>query len=171
MTATVPYGRELQRSYYDTAYRYLADEVLEQAMSHCELVLAVARVDAEIEHPTPYLDTVEAEWAACYDILARRQRNGYAISRHGKFPKETIDAIKQRVDLPAVIGQTVPLNRGKGCCPFHEDRDPSFIVKPDHYFCFGCRQYGDIIDWTQHVHQLTFVEAVHHLAKLTGTTL
>lgn len=43
--------REQRRAFYDTAYRYQSDALLEQAMQHCELVLAVARVDAEIEHP------------------------------------------------------------------------------------------------------------------------
>lgn len=79
-----------------------------------------------------------------------------------------------RVDLAAVIGQTVELkNNGawlKGLCPFHDEKTPSFAVsKRNNFFhCFGCGEHGNAIDWQMRHHGMTFLEAVKSLASTAG---
>jgi 5S rRNA maturation endonuclease (ribonuclease M5) len=62
-------------------------------------------------------------------------------------------AVKADVDLREVIGRTVKLqgrDPAKGCCPFHEERTPSFAVYKDHYHCYGsCQERGDLFDWLE----------------------
>lgn len=54
-----------------------------------------------------------------------------------------------------------------GCCPFHEEKTPSFTVfKDNHFHCFGCGEHGDVIDFVMKLNKLNFVEAVKYLLKL-----
>lgn len=59
------------------------------------------------------------------------------------------------------------------CCPFHDEKTPSFTVTPDRntYRCFGCGVKGDAIDWMRNRHHLSFPDAVIHLANLVGLAL
>lgn len=85
----------------------------------------------------------------------------------------SVDAAKarilQRINLPELIGEKVDLQLrgGKhvGCCPFHEERSPSFTVFPDHYYCFGCKVHGDAISFVREIQGLTFIEALRYLAE------
>jgi len=65
-----------------------------------------------------------------------------------------------------------PTGRGlTGCCPFHDDSTPSLSVAaiPDRFTCFGCGAHGDVIDFIQRLHGLSFVEAVRSLT--TGSPI
>lgn len=77
--------------------------------------------------------------------------------------------IKEVVSLEDLIGETVELRRAgrdvKGCCPFHEDASPSFIVSKDHYHCFGCNAHGDAIDWVMWRDNVEWDAAVRRLAR------
>lgn len=72
-----------------------------------------------------------------------------------------------RADLPAMVGQSVRLarvgKRYRGCCPFHEEKTPSFYLIPDpdrwRFHCWGCGAHGDAIDWLRLTRKLTFKEA------------
>ena len=79
-----------------------------------------------------------------------------------------IQRLRAAVDLPALIAADVPLKRnGKGmvaCCPFHDERTPSFHVYADHYHCFGCGAHGDVFDWLNHRRKMPLREAVAFLA-------
>lgn len=80
------------------------------------------------------------------------------------------DAIRHDHPLSAVIGETVTLkksgNNKVGCCPFHADKSPSFVVYTDNrYHCFGCGAHGDVIDYVSALKKVTLPEAI---ASLTG---
>lgn len=87
---------------------------------------------------------------------------------------QTIDEIKNRIDIVEVIGDFVSLKR-KGqnmwaCCPFHNEKSPSFSVSPakGFYKCFGCGKAGDTIDFVMEVEKLNYIESLKFLAKKYG---
>lgn len=88
------------------------------------------------------------------------------------LPAAFLDELKRRTDLRALVGRTVRLVRAgrdaKGCCPFHQEKTPSFHVFDDHYHCFGCGAHGSAIDWLIETQGLDFPEAVRALAAQAG---
>jgi DNA primase len=88
------------------------------------------------------------------------------------LPPNFLDELRARTPLPSVIGRKVKLTRNgrqwKGCCPFHNEKTPSFYVYDDHYHCFGCGQHGDAIGFTMQTEGLPFREAVERLAHEAG---
>ena len=90
------------------------------------------------------------------------------------IPSHTVDEIKNRVDIVEVVGDFVSLKR-KGqnmwaCCPFHNEKSPSFSVSPakGFYKCFGCGKAGDTIDFVMEVEKLDYIESLKFLAKKYG---
>ena len=94
-----------------------------------------------------------------------------------RFSEETIEQVRQAVDLVELIGGHVQLRKAgqtwKGLCPFHEERTPSFTVNPDRqaYHCFGCGAGGDAFRFVMEVDKLPFLDAVRALAERYGVTL
>lgn len=92
----------------------------------------------------------------------------------GRIPDSFIDGLLARVDIVELIGSRVPLKRkGKeytACCPFHDERTPSFYVSPvkAFYHCFGCGAHGTAIKFLMEYDRLEFVDAVEELAKRLG---
>lgn len=92
----------------------------------------------------------------------------------GKIPSVFIDQVLSRVDIVEVIDRRVPLKRkGKeyqACCPFHDEKTPSFTVSPakQFYHCFGCGEHGTAIGFLMRYANLGFVEAVEELAAGAG---
>lgn len=90
------------------------------------------------------------------------------------LPPEFLDELRARVGLAAVIGRRIKLTRAgremKGCCPFHNEKSPSFYVNEDKgfYHCFGCGAHGDAIGFTMAQDGLSFMEAVKALADEAG---
>ncbi|HEY8612988.1 MAG TPA: DNA primase [Roseomonas sp.] len=88
------------------------------------------------------------------------------------LPPNFLDELRARTPLPPLIGRKVKLTRNgrqwKGCCPFHNEKTPSFYVYDDHYHCFGCGQHGDAIGFTMQTEGLPFREAVERLAHEAG---
>jgi DNA primase len=96
----------------------------------------------------------------------------------GRIRDSDIESLKQRVNIADVVSDYVTLKRAgvdsmKGLCPFHDERTPSFHVRPNlgYYHCFGCGESGDVIRFVQEVDHLTFAEAVERLAQRTGMEL
>lgn len=92
--------------------------------------------------------------------------------------REDIDAVRDRARIEDVVGQEVTLKRAgvgslKGLCPFHDEKTPSFHVRPEigRWHCFGCGEGGDVIDFVERIHHLSFTEAVEHLAAQVGVQL
>lgn len=92
----------------------------------------------------------------------------------GRIPQYFIDQLIARVDIVEVIGTRVPLRKAgkefKACCPFHDEKTPSFNVVPDKqfYHCFGCGAHGTALGFLMEYDHLNFVEAVEELAARAG---
>jgi DNA primase len=96
----------------------------------------------------------------------------------GWIRDDDIAQIRDRVRIDEVVREYVSLrNAGggaqKGLCPFHDEKTPSFHVTParGRWYCFGCNQGGDVINFLQQIDHLTFTEAVERLADRAGITL
>jgi DNA primase len=92
----------------------------------------------------------------------------------GRIPQHFIDELIARTDIIEVIGSRVPLKRAgreyKACCPFHDEKSPSFTVSPDKqfYHCFGCGAHGTALGFVMEYDHASFVEAVEDLAARAG---
>ena len=92
----------------------------------------------------------------------------------GRIPQSFINDLLDRTDIVDVIDARVPLKKAgrsyKACCPFHEEKTPSFNVVPDKqfYHCFGCQVSGTALTFLMEYDRLDFVEAVETLAKMAG---
>ena len=92
----------------------------------------------------------------------------------GKIPAQFIDELLNRVDVVDVINRRVPLKKAgreyQACCPFHDEKTPSFTVSPQKqfYHCFGCGAHGSAIGFLMEYENLGFVEAVEELAESAG---
>ena len=85
--------------------------------------------------------------------------------------QESIDEVLNRADIVSLIGEYVPLtqkgNDWWGCCPFHNEKTPSFSVSPDKkfYYCFGCHAKGTAISFLMEMDKISYPEAIENLAK------
>ncbi|MEG2298447.1 MAG: CHC2 zinc finger domain-containing protein [Anaerovoracaceae bacterium] len=85
-----------------------------------------------------------------------------------------IDEIKSRCDIVEIIGSVVSLKKAgsnyKGCCPFHNEKTPSFVVSPNKqiFTCFGCNATGDVIEFVKRYYNLEFNEALEKLGSQCG---
>jgi DNA primase len=96
----------------------------------------------------------------------------------GLIKREDIDEVRQRTDIKEVVDGYVTLKGAglgsfKGLCPFHDERSPSFTVRPQvgRYHCFGCGEDGDAISFVQKLDHTSFHEAVEKLAARIGYEL
>lgn len=93
------------------------------------------------------------------------------------IPRDFIDDLLARTDIVELIDQRVPLKKtGKNlsaCCPFHNEKTPSFTVSHDKqfYHCFGCGAHGNAIDFVMAFDRMEFVDAMEHLAHAQGLTV
>ncbi|MCX5042695.1 DNA primase [Aldersonia sp. NBC_00410] len=93
----------------------------------------------------------------------------------GRIPDRDIAAIRERTNIEDIVGEYVSLRRAgadsmKGLCPFHDEKSPSFHVRPNHghFHCFGCGEGGDVYSFLQKIDHISFVEAVEQLADRLG---
>ncbi|MFA5250711.1 MAG: DNA primase [Parachlamydiales bacterium] len=93
------------------------------------------------------------------------------------FTKESLELLRQRIDLAEVVSGYVDLKRAgssyKGLCPFHEEKTPSFVIQSGdtHYHCFGCGAHGDAVEFLMVSQRFSFVEAIEALAEKFGVHL
>ncbi|ALH95398.1 DNA primase [Acinetobacter equi] len=93
------------------------------------------------------------------------------------IPQHTIDQILDRTDIVDLIGQRVKLKKSgrtySGCCPFHQEKSPSFHVYRDkqYYHCFGCQANGNAIRFLMDIDHRNFVEVMKDLSSQTGIEL
>jgi DNA primase len=96
----------------------------------------------------------------------------------GRISDRDIAAIREKAHIEDVVGDYVQLKRAgadslKGLCPFHDEKSPSFHVRPNHgqFHCFGCAEGGDVYAFIQKIEHVGFVEAVEMLADRVGHTI
>ncbi len=93
------------------------------------------------------------------------------------YPEELIEEVRSRNDIVAVVGSRVKLTRKGanyfGCCPFHNEKTPSFSVSPGKqmYYCFGCGAGGNVLTFLMNYENIGFQEALTELAGRAGITL
>ncbi len=92
----------------------------------------------------------------------------------GKIPRNFIDDLLNRTDIVDLIDSRVRLKKAgknyQACCPFHNEKSPSFSVSPEKqfYHCFGCGAHGNALSFLMEYDGLEFVDAVEDLASLFG---
>jgi len=92
----------------------------------------------------------------------------------GLIPQDFIDDLVARADIVEVVGRRVQLRKAgrefKACCPFHDEKTPSFTVSPvkGFYHCFGCGAHGTALGFLMEFDHMSFVEAVESLANSMG---
>src|ERR1700733_15137425 len=109
---------------------------------------------------------------------AQKSKPSSAVDRRrsmaGRIPQAFIDDVVARSDIVEIIGARVPLKKGgrefKACCPFHNEKSPSFWVSPDKqfYHCFGCGVHGTVIGFLMQYEKMEFFDAVADLAQRAG---
>jgi len=95
----------------------------------------------------------------------------------GQIPPQFIDDLLTRVDIVDIIDSRVPLKKAgrnlQACCPFHNEKTPSFTVSPEKqfYHCFGCGAHGTAIGFLMEYDQMSFPESIQELAEQVGMTV
>ncbi len=95
----------------------------------------------------------------------------------GLIPQSFIDELIARSDIVEVIGGRVGLKKAgreyQACCPFHDEKTPSFTVSPgkQFYHCFGCGAHGNVVGFVMEYDRLGFIDAVEELAQKAGLTV
>jgi len=89
----------------------------------------------------------------------------------GRLSDAWLDELRSRTSLEEIVSEYVPLKqKGKrfwGCCPFHNEKTPSFSVDSQSqlYYCFGCHKGGTVIHFVMEMERMEFIDAVKHLAQ------
>ena len=92
----------------------------------------------------------------------------------GLIPQDFIDDLIARADVVEIVGRRVQLKKAgrefKACCPFHDEKTPSFTVSPGKgfYHCFGCGAHGTAVGFLMEFDHMSFVEAIESLASSMG---
>ncbi len=126
------------------------------------------------------MSTLKSLWLTCftekllllpYSFLSKE---GAIFLMSGRIPQNFIDEVLDRLDIIDVVGSRIDLRKsGKNysaCCPFHDEKTPSFSVSPDKqfYYCFGCGAGGNAISFVIDFDKTTFPEAVENLSRSIG---
>ena len=95
-----------------------------------------------------------------------------------RYTADSKERVREAVDMVDLVGARTELRRSGadsyvGLCPFHEERTPSFGIRPSGkvYYCFGCQAAGDAFSFVMETEGLEFVAAMEYLAERYGVTL
>ncbi|MEC4017678.1 DNA primase [Streptomyces sp. H27-D2] len=96
----------------------------------------------------------------------------------GRINDDDVKTVRDAVPIDAVVSEYLQLRNGgggnfKGLCPFHDEKSPSFQVSPSKglFYCFGCQEGGDTVDFVMKIDHLSFSETIERLASQAGITL
>ncbi len=93
------------------------------------------------------------------------------------FVSSTVEQVKARLGIVEVVGSYLKLEKAganyKACCPFHNEKTPSFFVSParENYHCFGCGKGGDIFSFVEEMEGVDFIQALKSLAEKAGVPM
>lgn len=152
----------LRRLWLTGAY---TEEELEEIERIDDEFLTLAR-EEEAEHRKWMRELSRTDWLSVFPEARHLVKK---VSRSQKRFRAQLEAARG-VDLQEVVEEYVELRRSgawrwAGLCPFHEEKSASFVVftNDDHYYCFGCHEYGDAITFIRRLEELTFKQAVRVL--------
>ena len=89
----------------------------------------------------------------------------------------SIEILKNQLDILEVISHYIEVKKMgssyKACCPFHQEKTPSFVINANKgfYHCFGCGASGDSIKFVMEYEKLSYIEAIEKLAQIYNVTL
>ena len=95
----------------------------------------------------------------------------------GRIPQNFIDELLVRIDIVDIVDAYVPLKKAglnhQACCPFHDEKTPSFTVsqQKQFYHCFGCSANGTAISFLMEYLHMDFIEAIEDLASRAGVEI
>lgn len=127
--------------------------------------------EEEIKHRKWLRDELPKTQQAWLEIFPEAKHLVKPVSRKQKKFDEQLE-IARSVDLESVVEEYVELKRSgayrmAGLCPFHDENTPSFFVysSDNHYYCFGCHEYGDVIAFVMKIKNIKFKVAVRVLYR------
>jgi DNA primase len=90
----------------------------------------------------------------------------------GSIPQAFIDELLSRVDIIELVDEYLPLKKTganfTACCPFHQEKTPSFSIKKNFFYCFGCKASGDLVKFLMLKEKITYQESIKRLAEMAG---
>ena len=92
----------------------------------------------------------------------------------GRLSDAWLDELRSRANLEEIVSEYVPLKqKGRrfwGCCPFHNEKTPSFSVDSEAqmYYCFGCHKGGNVFNFVMEMEHMEFMDAARLLAEQVG---
>lgn len=101
----------------------------------------------------------------------------YSLTNMALYTKESLETLRQRIDLVEVLSSHIDLKRSgaafKALCPFHDEKTPSLMIQrgDQHYHCFGCGAHGDAIQFLMLHAKMSFKESIESLAHKFNVTL
>lgn len=114
------------------------------------------------------INELEAEQVKYKRRMAILHSELQAMSNRNKID---VQEVKERMNIVDVIGETVQLkksgNRWVGKCPFHNEKTPSFTVYEASYYCYGCRESGDVFTFIMKTKNLDFKQALELCSQMT----
>lgn len=149
--------------------QYTEDELIELERIDDEF-LTLAR-EEEIKHRKWLRDELPRTTEGWLRIFPEARQSVKPVSQRQRKFSEQLEVAKA-VDLESVVEQYVELKRSGayrmvGLCPFHDEKTPSFFIysTDNHFYCFGCHEYGDVITFVMKIKNLKFKTAVRVLYK------
>lgn len=121
-------------------------------------------------YPAPVGDGDVSAWKHAYYVIVRLVQLAGRVHM-ARFPGDFLQKVRDNTNILDVVGSYVSLKKkGKrywACCPFHQEKTPSFSVSPEDglYYCFGCHAGGDVFSFVEKMENLSFTEAVERLAE------
>lgn len=148
----------------------LSEEQLSYELKKARLELHTAESMGTLTDQAYYADYIEAVTMALEIVRSNRPVPAVSEVKNGQHATDPRD-LKDRLNIVDVLGHYLQLRRaGKyftACCPFHEEKSPSFFVYPErkYYRCYGCQKSGDIFSFVMEIEHIDFKGALQILER------